>query len=329
MSSNRKTVLLVGSLAPEARELIDARGDVEPIYFPHMLPDAEFLELTKAHAPVSACVLGATRIGDSELEAAEQMQVVARVGVGFDAIDVPALTKRAIPLMVAGTANSPSVAEQALFMMMALSRRGAELDRLVRDGNWLDRFDVVPFDLFEKTALVVGFGRIGTRTAKRCAAMDMTVEVYDPYIDQTEITRAGFTPVDNLNDALPRADFVTIHCPKTPETIGMFDADRIGRMKPTAYLVNTARGGIIDEPALDAALSRKTIAGAGLDVFATEPASADNPLFKHENIITAPHMAGVTREAIRRMGVAAVRNIFSVFDGAPIMENVINPEIYS
>jgi D-3-phosphoglycerate dehydrogenase len=240
---------------------------------------------------------------------------------------VPALTKRGIPLMVVGIANSPSVAEQAMFFMMTLARRGAHLDALVKEGRWPERLKALPCELLGKTALIVGFGRIGTRTAKRCLGMEMTVLVYDPYVPAESVVAAGCEPAADLDAALARADFVTIHCPKTPETLGMFDAARLRRMKPTAYLVNTARGGIIEEAALHAALSSGRLAGAGLDVFALEPAATDNPLFKLPNVVTAPHMAGVTVEAVARMAFVAVRNILSVFDGQPIRENVINQEV--
>ena len=138
---------------------------------------------------------------------------------------------------------------------------------------------------------------------------------------------AGCEPVGDLDAAVAEADFVTLHCPKTPETLAMFDAARLRRMKPTAYLVNTARGGIIEETALHAALSEGRLAGAGLDVFALEPTPTSNPLLKLPNVVTAPHMAGVTVEAVARMALAAVRNILSVFDGSPIRENVINQEV--
>ena len=194
--------------------------------------------------------LGATRFGEPELEASEDMKVVTRIGVGYDAVDVPALSRRKVPLMVAGTANSPSVAEQALFMMLTLAKRANEMHALVKDGKWASRLGMLPYDLFGKTVLIVGFGRIGTRTAKRCLAMEMNVLVYDPYKPAAEIKAAGCEPVADLDAALPRADFVSIHCPKTPETVGMFNAARLKRMKPTAYLINTARGGIVDEAAL-------------------------------------------------------------------------------
>src|SRR4030081_2088217 len=183
------------------------------------------------------------------------MKVVTRIGVGFDAVDVPALSRRNIPLMVAGTPNPPSVAEQAMFMMLTLAKRAVEMHSIVKNGNWGCRLGKLPFDLFGKTVLIVGFGRIGTRTAKRCIAMEMNVLIYDPYKTAAEIKAAGCEPVSDLDAALPRADFVSVHCPKTPETVGMFNAARLGRMKPSAFLVNTARGGIVEEKALYDALS--------------------------------------------------------------------------
>lgn len=327
MATNKKKLLITESMAPGGWALFKERGDVEAVKFPNMISAPDFEAFLKQHAPVNAVALGATRFGEKELEAAREMLVVARIGVGFDAVDVPALTARKIPLMVAGSANSPSVAEQAMFMMMALAKRGAELHAMVKDGQWSKRLASVPFDLYGKTVLVVGFGRIGTRSAKRCQAMEMNVLVYDPYVEAGAIKTAGYESVAELDAALPRADFVTIHCPKTPETVGMFNAARLQRMKPTAYLVNTARGGIVDEPALHAALTTAKLAGAGLDVFEQEPPPQDNPLLKLPGVIIAPHMAGVTRESLDRMGLQTARNILSALDGKPIRENVINKEV--
>jgi D-3-phosphoglycerate dehydrogenase len=255
------------------------------------------------------------------------MKVVTRIGVGYDAVDIPALSRRKIPLMVAGTANSPSVAEQAMFMMLTLAKRAVEMHSIVKDGNWGYRLGKLPYDLFGKTVLIVGFGRIGTRTAKRCLAMEMNVLIYDPYKSASDIKAAGCEPVADLDAALPRADFVSIHCPKTSETVGMFNAARLKRMKPTAYLINTARGGIIDEPALHAALVSGKLAGAGLDVFEQEPPPAGHSLFELPNVIMAPHVAGVTREAVDRMSEQTARNILSALDGEPIRQNVINQDV--
>jgi D-3-phosphoglycerate dehydrogenase / 2-oxoglutarate reductase len=327
MATNKKKLLITEAMAPGGWALLAERGDIEAVKFPGTIRSADFQSLLEQHAPVNGVALGVTRFGAAEIAAAQQMQVVARIGVGYDAVDVPALTAKRIPLMVAGTANSPSVAEHAMFMMMALAKRGAELHAMVQNGQWNKRLSTVPVDLCGKTVLIVGFGRIGTRTAKRCQAMEMNVLVYDPYVSATAIEAAGCEAVADLDAALARADFVSIHCPKTPETVSMFSAARLARMRPSAYLVNTARGGIIDEPALHTALTTDKLGGAGLDVFDQEPTPVDNPLLKLPNVISAPHMAGVTRESLDRMGLQTARNILSVLDGKPIRENVINKEV--
>jgi D-3-phosphoglycerate dehydrogenase / 2-oxoglutarate reductase len=157
--------------------------------------------------------------------------------------------------------------------------------------------------------------------------MEMNVLVYDPYKSAEEISNTGCQAVGDLDAALPRADFVSIHCPKSPETVGMFGAARLARMKPTAYLVNTARGGIVDEAALHAALVSGKLAGAGLDVFEQEPPRVPCALFELPNVIIAPHVAGVTREAVERMSEQTARNILSALDGDPIRENVINQDV--
>lgn len=293
-ATNKNKILVTESFSAKGRALLTARDDVEMIEFPNMISAADFSALLKSHAPVHGVALGATRFGEPELLAAGDMKVVTRIGVGFDAVDVPALSKHKVPLMVAGTANSPSVAEQALFMMLTLAKRANEMHAMVRDGTWGSRLGVLPFDLYGKTVLIIGFGRIGTRTAKRCQAMEMQVLVYDPYKPAADITAAGCEPVADLDAALPRADFVSIHCPKTPETIGLFNAARLRLMKPTAYLINTARGGLIDEAALYDALSSGRLAGAGLDVFEQEPPPVGNALHALPNVIMAPHVAGVT-----------------------------------
>src|ERR1700710_3237016 len=288
MATNKKKVLITEAFSQQGRALLQERDDIELIEFPNMISAADFEALLKQQAPVHGVALGATRFGEPELEASGDMRVVTRIGVGYDSVDVPALSRRKIPLMVAGTANSPSVAEQALFMMLTLAKRAVEMHSLVKEGNWGTRLGKLPFDLYGKTLLIIGFGRIGTRTAKRCLAMEMNVLVYDPYKPAEEIRAAGCEPVADLDAALPRADFVSIHCPKTTETVGMFNAARLKRMKPTAYLVNTARGGIIDEPALHDALVSGKLAGAGLDVFETEPPPIGHSLFELPNVIIAP-----------------------------------------
>ena len=324
MTTNRKKILLPENLARAGWDQLQGRDDIEAVAFSNTIKPEELRAILGDAVGIA---LSATPFTAAELDAAPKLEVVARIGVGYDAVEVPALTRRRVPLFVSGTANSVSVAEKAMFLMLALAKRAATMDALVREGRWWDKFKNVPVDLWQKTVLVVGFGRIGTRTAKRCLGMEMNVLIYDPYVSADAIRAAGCEPVSDLDAALARADFVTLHCPKTKETTGIIDAARLSRMKPTAYLVNTARGGIVDEAALEAALKAGQIAGAGIDVFAREPAAVDHPLLKLSNVVVSPHVAGVTVESRDRMAITTVRNILSMLDGKPIRENVINKEV--
>jgi D-3-phosphoglycerate dehydrogenase / 2-oxoglutarate reductase len=326
-ATNKKKILVTESMSQQGRDLFRERDDIELVEFPNMISARDFEAMLRQQAPVHGVALGGTRFGEPELDASQDMRVVTRIGVGYDAVDVPALSRRKVPLMVAGTANSPSVAEQAMFMMLWLAKRAVEMHTLVKNGQWATRLGLLPYDLYGKTVLIIGFGRIGSRTAKRCLAMEMNVLIYDPYKSAAEIKAAGCEPVADLDAALPRADFVSVHCPKTPETVGMFNAARLKRMKPTAYLINTARGGIVEEAALYDALSSGKLAGAGLDVFEQEPPPSGHSLFELPNVIFAPHVAGVTREAVDRMSVQTARNILSALDGEPIRQNVINQDV--
>ncbi len=324
MPSNRKKVMVPHTMGKEGIERLRAREDIEVVTFPATIAQSDLLPML---SDVAGIALGGTPYRNAEMEASPVMQVVARIGVGYDAVEVPALTTRRVPLMVAGTANSTSVAEHAFHLMMALAKRSQALDAMVRKGAWADRHAGLPVELAGKTVLIVGFGRIGTRSARRCLGFDMHVLIYDPHVPADKITSAGCERVTDLDAALPRADFVSIHCPKNPETIGLFSAARFARMKHGAFIVNTARGGIIDEPALHAALISGQLAGAGLDVFEAEPTPVNNTLLALDKVIASPHMAGVTTELVAGMAVVTAENILSVLDGKPNRDNVINQEV--
>jgi D-3-phosphoglycerate dehydrogenase / 2-oxoglutarate reductase len=323
-STNIKKLLLPTTMAKAGWAIVAAREDVEGVEFVPNLPRGDFHRLLE---DIAGIALGVQPFSDPELDAAPNLEVVSRIGVGYDAVDVPALTRRNVPLMIGGTANSVSVAEAGVFLSMSLARRGAAMDAMVKEGRWSDRYKEMPIDLAGKTVLIVGFGKIGTRSARRFAAMETHVLVYDPYTYSETIRGSGYEPVQDLDAGVARADFITIHCPKTPETTGLFNTARLAKMKRTAFLVNTARGGIVDEAALYDALVSSRIAGAALDVFEQEPTPKDNPLLTLKNFIAAPHVAGVTREAVERMAVVAVENILSVIDGKPNRENVVNQEV--
>jgi D-3-phosphoglycerate dehydrogenase len=320
---NRKKVLIVGRLPQAGIEVLKKRDDVDYEILTNDTQPSLHPKLKDAHA----VTLGGTAFRQAELDAAPEMMVVARLGVGFDAVEIPALNKRKIPLMTTGIANSVSVAEHAMYMMLAAARLTRKLDRFVRDNAWGQRLSDLPSDVAGKSVLVVGMGRIGSRTVKRCVAFEMETYVLDPNISEAEIKKAGATKVTDLKAILPKVDFVSIHCPKSPETLNMFSTETLALMKPDAFLVNTARGGIINEEALYTALTTGKLRGAGLDVLDREPPDAKNKLFGLENVIFSPHMAGVTREASDRMAITAVENILSVFDGRPNAANVVNKEV--
>lgn len=323
MTTGKKRLLLPKTMARPGWDLARSRADVEAIEFPPSLPAPEFQALLR---DVDGVALTSTPLRVDDIQAAPRLRAVGRIGVGYDAVAVEALTARGIPLMTCGTDNSPTVAECVMYMMLELCKRGAAMNAIPRQGRWPQRYDALPTELLGKTLLIVGFGRIGTRVARRCLAMEMKVEVHDPYVPAAAVRAAGCEPAADLDAALPRADYVTIHCPRTPETRGLFGAARIALMKPSARLINTARGGLVDEAALYAALSAGKLAGAGVDVFSPEPPLTDNPLFTLANVVVSPHMAGNTFESLERKSLTVVKNLLSVLDGAPNRDFVVNPE---
>lgn len=311
--------------APDLVKPAGGRADIVIKRFPIDISSAGFRALLPG---VNAVILGLTPFGAAEVAAAPDMKAVARIGVGYDTVDVNALNPRRIPLLTTGIANSASVAEQALAFLFSFAKRVPTLHDSVMKQRWAQRLQHFPIDLQGRRMVVVGFGRIGSRMAKRCVALDMDTHVYDPLITQDFIRAVGAKPAPDLDAALAEADFVSIHCPKDASTIDLFNAARLAKMKKGAYLINTARGGIVNETALADALKSGHLAGAGLDVFELEPPSPDNPLLALPNVTTAPHMAGVTWEAWNRMAYVAMQNVIGVLDGKPNREHTVNPQVY-
>lgn len=323
MTRNMKKVLVVGGIAQAGLDILQARDDVEVEILRDVTPESYLAALADAEA----VTLGGTPLQAEHIAAAPRLKVACRIGVGFDAVDVKTLTEKGIPLAIAGTANSSSVAEQAFAMMLSLAKQGLRYDAAIKDGNYAIRGEYQAFDLNGKNLLVVGFGRIGSRTASRAVAFEMKVHVCDPYIDQQLIKDAGCIAVGDIHDVLSEMDFVTIHVPRNEETYGMFDAEEFAAMKTSAYIVNTARGGLMNEAALYEELIKGGLAGAGLDVFDPEPPEPDNPLLKLDNVIVSPHTAGVSVEASSRMSVQTAKNALAALDGTLQAEFVVNPEV--
>lgn len=267
------------------------------------------------------------RIDAPLIAKAERLRIVARHGVGYDAVDVAALTARGIPLTITPEANAGSVAEHALMLMLACARRVTGYDARLRDLRWGLAPDLPTVDLAGRTVLVIGFGRIGARVARLAAAFGMRVLVSDPAVPWNTIKALGHTPVEDLRAALAEVDVVTLHCPGSAENRGMVDAGFLAAMKPGAMLINTARGSLVDEHALAASLRGGHLAAAGLDVFAEEPAVAANPLLGLQNVVLTPHSAAGTAEGMRRMAMSCADSILACFAGTLDPHVVVNPDV--
>jgi len=319
----KRKVLLIQPIHEVGVALLEARDGVEVAVAKATSEQALARDARDAHAIIAR----ANPVTRAVIDAAESLCVVSRHGVGYDNVDMARLTERGIPLAIAIDANALSVAEHAMYFMLALAKRGFTFYRAVKAGEFDIRARLRGADLEGKSLLVIGFGRTGTRTARFARAFDMNVHVCDPYVDQASIVAAGCTPVSDYRSTLPDMDMVTIHCPLTDETHGMFSAGEFESMKTSACLVNCARGGIVDERALRGSLERSEIAGAALDVFAREPLPGDDPLVDVDNLITSPHVAGVTLEAEIRMSTQAARNVLAAFDGILDPAVVVNREV--
>ena len=303
-----------------------ARLDAEPGFTYAAVDPTDRAALEAAMAVGEAIVVRATPIDEAFLAVSPKLAIVARHGVGYDQVDVPTLTKKGIPLTVTAYANALSVAEHAMMLMLNLAKQTKIFDGNTRAQKWSSVEAPTAWDLSGQTVLVLGFGRIGGRVARLCNAFGMRVLVHDPNIPRNTIIGAGFTPV-KLDEGLAEADVVTVHCPSNSETRGMVNAEFLGAMRKGARFINTARGTLVDEAALSAALHSGHIAGAGLDVFWEEPVKASNPLLGAPNTIVTPHSAAGTVQGMRRMGLSAVESIIGHFNGTLDPEMVINREV--
>ena len=321
---HNKTIVIDGDVHSSALAVLEARHDIDLVKVP--LEDAA--ALAKAVSGANGILARSARITPELIASANGLQIVSRHGVGYDRVNIEALSARKIPLAVTGTANSPSVAEHAMMFMLACAKRLRPTDQRTRNGDFLKaRQELGRVELLEKKVLIIGFGRIGKIVARRCQGFDMQVLACDPFIDQQTIRDAGVTPVENFRDVLREVDYLTIHVPLNDETENLIDVEELALLKSTAILVNCARGGIINEDALYDVLKNEKIFGAGIDVFAIEPTPGDHPLFTLDNVLVNPHAAASAMECLERMGVQAAQNILDAFDGKLDPGMVVNQEV--
>ena len=284
--------------------------------------------LKKELSGVDAILLRTARLSNDVLSYCNKLKIVSRHGVGYDNVNVDYLNKKNIALGITSTSNAVSVAEHVLTSFLYLSKNIHLSDKLTREGKFNDKSSLPNFfELYHKNIVIFGFGRIGKAVAKRCLGFEANVYVYDPFVSKDVIEENNCKVVDKTN-GLKIADYISIHLPLNTDTKNFIDEQELSIMKETAIVVNTARGGIINEDSLVNALQNKNILGAGLDVFEKEPPDENHPLFNLDNVILSPHNAALTIECRKRMAVESAENItFFLLDNKKLnLNNIVNKE---
>jgi len=311
-------LLIAGKLHPAGLATLDAAEGVTYDYVEEV-SEASYAPLI---GMADALILRTQPLSADMVARAGRLKLVSRHGVGYDAVDLAALNARRIPLCVVGDVNSVSVAEHAMMLILVATKRLIRSDRAVRVSDWGWRNALEVDEVFGRRLLVLGFGRIGRQLAQLANAFGMEVRAYDPFLQERGWPVAAVTPVRSLGEGLAWADVISVNMPRAGRPV--LGAAELAQARPGAILVNTARGGIVDEAALAAALKEGRIAAAGIDVFDGEPPPADHPLLAFDQVVLTPHVAGLTRPAAERMAVASVQNVLDFFSGRIDPDLIVN-----
>ncbi len=312
-------------------ELIDSQGieilekEAEVVYLPQFPKRTLSGEIREA----DAVAVRVAKIDRELIEQTRNLLVIAKHGVGYDNIDVEAATQKGIIVVNTPESNFESVSEHILGLMLSLAKKICISDRVLRQDRFQRRENYTGMELKDKNLGVIGLGRIGSETAHKCKiAFDMDVILYDPYVPKEKADHLGYTKTANLDDLLRESDYIIICVPLIKETSNLIGSKELGLMKANAFLINTSRGGIVDEAALYDHLVKNKIAGAALDVFSSEPPPSNHPLLSLDNFIATPHIGGMTVEAMRRMAIAQAEDILRVFRGER-PKYPVNPQVYA
>jgi D-3-phosphoglycerate dehydrogenase / 2-oxoglutarate reductase len=316
------TIVLCRPLHASGMALLEARHDVTIRQLARPSP----AELAAAVSGAQAVLVGLEKVDEALLDRAPEMKIVSRFGVGYDTVDIPACTRRGVVVGVTNGGNDLAVAEHTMMLLLAVARRTIEMDASVRAGTWMIREGRPMGELAGRTILVVGYGRIGTRVARFCTAFGMRVMVCDPVFPVPRIAADDHIPLTDLAAALPQIDVLTLHCPLGDATHHLINREMLGLMKPTAWLINAARGPLVDEAALIEALSTGKLEAAGLDVQLREPPDPANKLLQLNNVVLSPHNAAAPIECYEKMSIRAAKNMLEAFDGVLDPGYVVNPE---
>ena len=283
------------------------------------LTEEEVLERAQG---LFAHICGTDTWSAKAIDKADQLKIISRIGVGYDTIDIPYATQKGIVVTTTPGAGAETVAEQAYSMMIAIARQLNKGDRLVKEGFW---GRVYALSLYRKTLGIIGLGLIGKQLSRIVKGFDMNIIAYDPYPD-VQFAKENNIRLVELDELLTKSDFISLHLPKSPQTVDLISKRELAMMKKTAIIVNCARGGIINELDLYNALKNEQIFGAGLDVFVNEPINMDNPLLTLNNVVLMPHNAGTTDEGKNKVVGAAFRNVIEFIDGK-VPHGIKNPEV--
>jgi D-3-phosphoglycerate dehydrogenase len=311
-------LLIAGKLHPSGLALLN---DAEGVTYDYVEEVSE-----ASYAPLigkaDALVIRTQPLSAATVEAAGRLKLVSRHGVGYDAVDLAALNARHIPLCIVGDVNSISVAEHAMMLILASAKFLIRADRAVRRGPWDWRNRLEAAEISGKRLLILGYGRTGRHLARMAVGFGMQIRAHDPFLAERGWPEGPATPVASLAEGLAWADVISVNVPKADRPV--LGADELAQVKPGVILVNTARGGIVDEAALVKALAEGRIAAAGIDVFDAEPPSADHPLFAFDQVVLTPHIAGVTQQSGEGMAVSSVQNVLDFFAGRIDADLIVN-----
>ncbi len=318
-------VLVTDKLAEEGLARLKAEPGIEVVVDTKLAKDVPALRKALGEAD-GIVIRSGTTLTAEVLEGQSRLKAIVRAGVGVDNIDVPAATRRGIVVMNTPGGNTVSTAEHAMDLMLSLARNVAPANDSLKAGKW-DRNKFTGTQLEGKTLGIIGLGRVGLTVAARAQAFGMSVVGHDPFLSADRAQELGIENLQHLDDLWPRCDFITLHTPMTAETRNIIDAAAIEKMKTGVRIINCARGGLIDEPALLEALNAGKVAGAAIDVFEPEPPPADHPLVKHPSVLVTPHLGASTEEAQVNVAIEAARLLADFFGRGQIQFSVNMPKL--
>ena len=316
-----KKILIIQPIHEAGIELLKYNNNYEF----EIIEDAEISNLKSKIVDCDGVSIRTAKLSAEAINAAENLKIISRHGVGYDNIDLKSSKDKNITIAITAKANAIAVAEHVMFLLLSISKRKNMYDDSVKTGKFNERNRLPKtVELWNKNILIAGFGRIGKALIKRCLGFEMNVFVYDPFVSSDVIENIGGKKVENLEDSIKKMDAVSLHVPLTEKTKNLINYELLKIMKKNCIIINAARGGIVNEFDLDRALNENLIFGAGIDVFEKEPPDDNNPLLKNDKVFLSPHTAAFTEECMTRMGIETIQNIIDFFDNKLEESTIVN-----